>query len=352
MVEKDYFKDDVKYIGTVKFIPWEKLRGKTLFITGGTGIIGYSLLAGLLRGDEEHKLGLKILVLTRSLEQAKKRFAEVAGREKLHFLEGDVVNFPPVEEKIDYIIHGASQTSSLGFIQKPVETITTAVTGTRNVLELARKNSVQGFAYLSTMEVYGYPEKGHKVTEEEMGALSSLEVRNSYPLSKQLCESMTCGYASEYNLPASIVRLTQTFGPGADYQDGRVFAYFGRCAAEGKDIVLKTKGETERCYLYTADAATAILQVLLAGKAGHAYNAASEDTYCSIAEMAEKIAQEYDIKVRFDLQDTSKLGFAAPLCMNLSTEALQKLSWQVRPETCGLGAMYKRMIGHWQRMKR
>ncbi len=45
-----------------------------------------------------------------------------------------------------------------------------------------------------------------------------------------------------------VLRLTQTFGPGVQYDDGRVFAEFARCAIEGRDIVLKTKGEIKREY--------------------------------------------------------------------------------------------------------
>ena len=76
-------------------------------------------------------------------------------------------------------------------------------------------------------------------------------------------------------MPTRIVRLTQTFGTGVSYNDGRVFAEFARCVIEQRDIILKTKGETKRSYLYTADAVTAILTVLLNGETGAAYNAAN-----------------------------------------------------------------------------
>ena len=52
------------------------------------------------------------------------------------------------------------------------------------------------------MEIYGYPKKGHKVKENEIGAFTSLNLRNSYPISKIMCESMCCAFANEYAMPS------------------------------------------------------------------------------------------------------------------------------------------------------
>lgn len=78
-----------------------------------------------------------------------------------------------------------------------------------------------------------------------------------------MVECICKAYSVQYRLPINIVRLTQTFGPGVEYNDGRVFAEFARCLVEHRDIILHTKGETKRNYLYTADAVRAILIVLL-----------------------------------------------------------------------------------------
>lgn len=81
-----------------------------------------------------------------------------------------------------------------------------------------------------------------------------------------MIECMCVSYGSEYGVPVKIVRLSQTFGPGVSYEDGRVFAQFARAAIENKNIVLKTKGETYRNYCYTRDAVIGILCVLLKEK--------------------------------------------------------------------------------------
>lgn len=319
-----------------------KLKNKTILITGATGLIGSNLVKYLLSLNEQLDLNVRVLALIRSKEKAQNVFAELLENVNLEvILLGGVEQLPNIEEDIDYIIHGANPTSSHFFIERPVETITMAVYGTNRILQLAKEKQVEEFVFLSTMETYGVTQKGQKIAEADSGRFNTTEVRNCYPLSKQACESLCCAYYKEHGIRAKIARLTQTFGPGVEYTDGRVFAEFARCAIEHRNIVLKTKGETERCYLYTGDAVKAIITILINGMPGQAYTVANEDTYCSIYEMAKLIADDYGIDVEIQEQDVSKQGYANTLYMDLDTSKLQALGW--RP-TVGLKEMYSRMI--------
>lgn len=323
------FWEDLSKINDVEFIEWNRLRETTFFVTGATGLIGTAIVKALAFVNKKRNLGLRIIALVRNEEKARARFFACQEDVSLEFLVGSIESFDynEVEGKIDYIIHGASQTASKEFVQHPVETIDTALSGTKNILELAKIKNIQSLVYLSSMEVYGYPQKGHKVKEKEIGTFSPLNLRNSYPLSKVICENMCSAYAEEYDIPVRICRLTQTFGPGVSQNDNRIFAYFGRCINNKENIVLKTKGETERCYLYTADAVTAILVILLHGKKGEAYNAGNEDSYCSISEMAHRIAEANGIDVEYDLQPASANGYPETLYMDLDTSKLKGLGW-------------------------
>lgn len=323
----DIFAEDINNVAVADFIPWEKLSGKTVLITGATGLIGRTLVYGLNRANKIHGLNMRVLALVRNRARAEERFKAILADDMLTFVVGSVENMPVIFESVDYIVHGASQTASREFVNHPVETVQTTLNGTMNLLQLGKEKDIKGFVYLSSMEVYGYPEKGHKVKENEIGRFEPQNMRNSYPIGKIVSENLCCSYAKEYGIPAMSIRLTQTFGAGVNYNDTRVFAYFARCVQEKTNIVLKTKGETERCYLYTTDAATAILTVLLNGKAGEIYNAADESTYCSIAEMAEQVAESASIEVVYDIQDTAANGFPDTLYMNLDTSKLQKLGW-------------------------
>lgn len=340
-IETPVFLEDLESITQADYIPWEQLRGKTCLITGATGLIGYTVASALLYADWKKKLGLTVVALVRSEEKAKQKFsAQLNQGLPLRFVQGSVEELPPIEGPVDYVIHGASPTASKYFVEHPVETIQTAVLGTMNMMQLAKEKQCQGFVYLSSMEVYGSPQTDEKITESHSSNLDTMVARNSYPESKRLCESLCASYAAEYGLRTMSVRLTQTFGPGVDYNDNRVFAQFARSVLEGKDIVLFTKGETRRSYLYTADAVTAILTVLLKGQHGQAYNAANEDTYCSIYEMA-KLFANGKVQVKINCSETETKQFAPVLRMNLDATKLKNLGWKYQKD---LVQMYQSMM--------
>ena len=332
----DIFLEDSKRIWNT--IDPERFRDTVFLITGATGLIGATLVRALLYANRRNDLNLRIILWVRDRQKAELLFKDAA---ELEFVECDITSAPEISIRIDYIVHCANPTSSRFFLNNPADTINIAVEGTKNVLDISRKNDIKGMVFLSSMEVYGFPQKGEEVTEDRMGGFDPTVPRNSYPISKQLCESMCCAYAAQYKVPAKIIRLTQTFGPGVDYNDGRIFAEFARCAKEKKNIVLMTQGETERCYLYTADAVEAILVVLLDGAAGQAYTAANPKTYCSILQMAQDFAKENDISVEIAAKDVSKLGYADTLYMKLNTDKIEKLGWKPK---VGLMEMFRRMM--------
>lgn len=345
MTENRIILEDLEQIVNDRTIPWEKIDGKKILVTGGTGLIGSTLIRALLYRNIKFQDGPKVFALIRNRKKADKILKEWIGSEHLVLIEGDVTQTVQMPEKPDYIVHGASQTSSRAFVEEPVETIQTALLGTGNLLKTAAESKVEGFVYLSSMEVYGTPETDEKISEEHGTNLDPVIVRNCYPESKRMCESMCGSYAEEYGVPTKILRLTQTFGPGVDPEDGRVFAEFARCVKENRDIILHTAGETRRSYLYTGDAVRAILHVLLKGEAGQAYNAANEETYCSIYEMAmlaaEKIAENRIMVRREPKANLNAFGYAPTLHMNLDTQKLQKLGWTpyYNLETC-----FRRML--------
>lgn len=335
--------DDLGKISRAEFIPWDLLRNKKLLVTGGTGLIGSTLIKALLFADKAKHLGLQVLALVRDPNKARRMLGKES--EQLHFLIGNVEQLPEISGDVDYIIHGASPTASLFFVEHPVETIRIAVEGTSKLLELARQKRVTGFIYLSSMEVYGAPHDDALIPESQGCTLDAMAVRSCYPIAKRLCENLCASYANEYGLPAKVVRLAQTFGPGVEKGDKRVFAEFARDAINGTDIVLQTAGTSKRMYLYTADAVSAILLVLLKGKAGEAYNAGNPATYCSIGEMAHMVAREIGgncIKVRISSKtDDVNRKFFPPHHLNLDIHKLLQLGWR---SDITLKEMYLRMM--------
>lgn len=319
------------------------LANSTILITGSTGLIGSHLVYSILEANHRYKLNIKVLALVRSLEKAKSLFDKYTKLDGLELINGDVLDLPTISQSIDYIIHGASITSSSDFVNKPVDTIEIALQGTKNLLNLAKEKEIKSFVYLSSLEVYGTVDK-KDVFEKDFGYIDFTNVRSSYSEGKRMAECLCISYASQFGIPVKIARLGQTFGPGVDYNDNRVFAQFARSVIEKKDIILHTTGETERNYCYTKDAVSALLYILLKGNIGDAYNVANEDTMISIRNMAEMVAKldpTNSIKVVIDLKDSQSLGYNPIVKIKLKTEKLERLGWK---PTTNLSTMLNNLI--------
>ena len=333
--------EDCRNIGNLEFIKWEQFRNSTILITGSTGLIGQNLVNAIAYNSQEKALGIKMILPVRNMEVAEKQFGWT-GAKILHYELGIELE---IDNQVDFIVHLASPTNSKYFMEKPVDTMVSNLNGYKALLDWSMKHPVKKFIGVSTMEVYGHPSKGHKVKENELGAFETMNARNSYPIAKIACENLCNSYWSQYGVPAVILRATQTFGPGVKYEDGRIFAEFMRCVVEKKDIVLKSAGLTERSYLYTADAVSAILVGLLNAKPGQAYTIANPDTYCSIKDMAQMVADDISggsIKVVFDIaEDIEKLGYAGTLFMDLDVEKIEKFGWK---PCVDLKSMFEGMI--------
>lgn len=250
-------------------------------------------------------------------------------------------------EKIDYVIHCASVTSSLEMAVHPVEVIKSIVNTTQNVLELARRYEIKSMVYLSSMEVYGDMDNSdHRVTEQEdaVGRVELLAARSCYPLGKRMAENICYSYFKEYGIPVKIARLAQTFGRGILPSDNRVFAQFARSVMAGKDIILHTDGSSMGNYCGIDDAVNGILTILEYGQNGEAYNVVNEENTMTIRQMAELVAVQTAggrIKVRCEIPSGNPYGYAAFTGLRLSGEKLLKLGW--RPEK-HLTDMYQEML--------
>lgn len=309
------------------------LAGARILVTGASGLIGSLLVRVLLEMNEKYALNLRVVGVARNADALRFAFVDLLDRKcPLELCVSDVKEGVACEGPLSHIVHAASPTSSRYFVQHPVDTIETAYRGTRNMLEFAREKRVRAFLYLSSLEVYGTAgNDGRSLGESEAGLLDSLSVRSSYSESKRLCETLCMAYASEYEVPAIVARLSQTFGAGVRYQDGRVFAEFMRCALEGRPVVLHSEGKTTRTYCSTKDAVEALVLLLTRGRPGEAYNVANEDTVVSIYEMANLVSAclaDGNLEVRrASADERSALGYNPELIAKLDSSKLRALGW-------------------------
>lgn len=341
--------EDLRCLESQDYIPFDCFRGKSFLITGATGLLGHNIVEALVHISLRFSLDIRIVCPVRSAAKAARIFSDkVLSYSGIVFQEADMASYECKEEHIDYILHIASPTDSGYFVTHPVEMIDFTFSTTRRLLEVARSCS-SAFVYFSSMEVYGTPGDDGKIAEDHITSCpDTMSARSSYSEGKRIAETLCRSCFEEYGTPVFILRLTQTFGPGVGKDDGRVFAQFARAALEEKDIVLKSRGETKRSYLYPMDMVSALLTILAKGEAGKAYNVANEDTYCSILDMAHMVAHDiaHDrIGVVFDLDDEGASKYLPTLHMNLDTSRLKALGWKPGH---GLKDMFTRMIDSWE----
>lgn len=325
-------KEDIIEVVKSAEIDWEKLRGKRIAITGATGLVGKSVVHVLLEANQEYSLGCQVIAFVRNVDKAKQIFGEL-DESVLRLVKHDVMTAVPEEVVADYLIHGASITASKMMVEQPVETIMTAIDGTRNMLDFAARCHMEGMVYLSSMEAYGsfQPDYG-EVKETDLGYVDLANVRSSYPEGKRMSECLCVAYASEYDVNVKIARLAATFGAGISKDENRVFAQFAKSVLNGEDIILHTKGDKANCYCYTSDAVAALLLLLTRGEKGQAYNVANMDTFCSIKEMADIFAtleESKKCKVRIEIpENLASLGYAPSSILKLNSDKLMNLGWK------------------------
>jgi len=314
-------------LNSCEWLDLKDFENSTILVTGGTGLVGHHLLEML--AEVKNVLNLTILALVRDKERAKSAFSGFS--DKVELVVGDVMQEPIIDQPIHYIIHSASITSSKAFIETPVDTILTSVFGLRNMLELSRKHSVRSMVYLSSMEAYGTQLEDKLLKETDVGYLNPLKLRSSYPESKRMCESLCVAYAAQYGINVKIARLAQTIGPGIRPDDRRVIVQFLESAKNNRNIEIKTSGESARMYLFTFDAATALLTLLLKGEAGEAYNVANKDSYCSVRQLAQRICDQFSPQSSVLVNTGSaeeQAIYPTDTFLRLDTTKIERLGWR------------------------
>ncbi len=307
-------------------LPWAKLDGKTLAITGAGGLVGSYLTRALDAARRAHGFNLTLTILCRSPERAQ---SQLRGIENLRFAQYDATK--PLTEPVraDYVLHAAGNAHPLAFSADPVGTFQAAALGTMRLLDCVRETGGR-LLLLSTGEIYGErPDLPGGFDEHSFGAVDPMTPRACYPEGKRAAEALCAAYAAQYGTDALAARLTYVYGASITEANSRADAQFLRRALAGEDILLKSEGTQVRSYCYAADAASALITLLLRGEAATAYNVANPNCAVSIREYAETLAELAGVRVRFELPpEAERSGYSKVTRAVLNPAKLMALGWR------------------------
>ncbi len=289
---------DLEYITRSLGQEFDRLAGKNLLIVGGAGFLGYYLVQSVLNFNLTAGVGspIRLTVYDNYMRGVPDWLAALSGSPQLTLVKHDITApLPPDIPDFDYIIHGGSIASPVFYRKYPIETMDANVNGLRNLLEYGRRQeqtgkSIDGFLFFSSSEIYGDPTPDNIPTPETYrGNVSCTGPRACYDESKRYAETLCVNFAQRHGLPIKVVRPFNNYGPGLKITDRRVLPDFARDVLSNRDIVMRSSGSPRRTFCYVADAVIGYYKVLVAGRAGEAYNIGVEGPEISIAEVADKV---------------------------------------------------------------
>lgn len=304
------------------------LYGKTILITGGTGMICSAIAELLMTMNRMEHAGIRVILAGRSRARMEQRFAGFEPEKEFSFFAYDATEKMAETVAADYIIHGASNANPAIYTRQPVETMLANLMGLNELLRMAAATGTKRLLYISSSEVYGQKDELRPYEENDYGFVDILNQRASYPSAKRAAETLCVAYSREYDLDTVIVRPGHIYGPTITDSDSRASAQFTRNAVNGENIVMKSAGTQLRSYCHTHDCATAILTVLCCGEREQAYNISNRDSVVTISQMASALAAAAGTKVVYeDPTALEQQGYNLMSNSSLNAEKLEGLGW-------------------------
>ena len=224
-----------------------------VLVTGGAGFIGSHLCRHLL------ERGRSVLCVDNLSSGSESNVAELMPDGRFKFVNHDIANFVCTDD-ISAIFNLACPASPVQYQKDPVATTRTAVLGTMNMLETARRNNCP-MLQASTSEVYGDPHV-HPQTEDYWGNVNPVGVRSCYDEGKRCAESLCMDYHRQYGVKVKVIRIFNTYGPRMAFNDGRVVSNFIAQSLNGEPITVYGDGAQTRSFMYVDDLVDAMFRVM------------------------------------------------------------------------------------------
>ena len=327
----DIVQEDMKDIYD-EAISIDKLRNKSILITGATGMLATYIIYFLYYLNINKESNIKIYALARNKKKVEEIFNTLIDDKNFVIVNQDVTKEILIDEKIDYILHFASSANPKSILEDPVGIIQANTLGTINVCQFAVKNNALVF-FASTREIYGKIEGKEFVKETDMGICDCIEDRACYPESKRISETICKSYSLQYKMKYQICRIAHVYGPGMNIEnDGRIMSDIISDIVNNRDIILKSDGSAQRAFCYLSDAVRAIFLILLNGKENDVFNLSNEEDEISIKDLAKlgaKLFSEKNIKVDYQISNNNNL-YTNYKRSKLDNSKLYNLGWRIK----------------------
>ena len=257
-----------------RFAGWNYAKGASLFITGGTGFFGKSMLDYRLRHPEWKWAQAEWTVLSRSPERFAASCPQLAKQPGVSFVAGDVRDFAFPQRRFDAIIHAA--TSAVTTLSDE-EMTSVIVDGARHVADFAKAAGCRAILFTSSGAAYG--PRDSSANENDFCAPA-----NAYGKGKLAAERLLM----DSGLDVKIARCFAFAGPHLNRTIHFAIGNFIQNCLDGKPIVINGDGTPLRSYLYADDLVEWLFAILERGESGRPYNVGS-DRAVSIRELAETV---------------------------------------------------------------
>lgn len=280
--------EDIEQI--IAAMPYEECEGKTFLITGGTGFLGSYMVDSLMMLKRRNKIKRCVIyLLCRNRAKAEKKFSTWIGDIDFKLLTQSVEDKIHIDGNVDFIIHAASCSQTAIFNERPVDLLSANGIGTYNLLELAKEKNTKSFLFFSSGSVYG-ESLDNELFEDKIYNMDYLNMKNSYASGKRMGEMFCKAFWKQYAVPTKCVRISHTYGPGIDINDGHIYSDFAKSILNSSPLIIKGDGADSRPFCYVTDAIRAFWILLFDGVDGEVYNMANAKETFSIRELADMLA--------------------------------------------------------------
>jgi len=320
----------------------EKLKNSNILITGGTGFVGKWLTEMLIYLNENFNFNINIYLLARNIPKDSNQ----SKLSYIRYIKSDIRNIKELPTALNYIIHAAGTPDSKEHVSNSIKTIETIVGGTQKILDLSsRLPNLINFLHLSSSKIYG---NNYSIIpiDESNSTIIGYNNQDVYSESKRMSETICKSYISELHLPIIIVRPFAFIGPFQLLDKPWAINNFIRDAILGGPIRILGNEHSSKSYMYGSDFANYILNILIFGKIGEAYNIGSSNPI-TLIDLANKIKNiidtEIEIKFKASKDNYSKTIFDVPQTSKIENDLSIK-------EAFGIDEALRRTI-LWNKLK-